>query len=88
MIERVLNPNSKEDENFYIRMEATASILTAYSPHNAIYKVENVYFDIGQNWMWTTIVRYRYNECQILYPRDWQNIMEADTPEKLYKVIE
>lgn len=87
MIERVLNPNSKEDENLYIRMEAVASILTAYSPHNAIYKVENVYFDIGQNWMWTTIVRYRYNECQILYPRDWQNIMEADTPEKLYKVI-
>lgn len=87
MTERVLNPYSKEDENLYIRMEAVASILTAYSPNNAIYKVEDVYFDIGQNWMWTTIVRYRHNESQILYPRDWQNIMEADTPEKLYKVI-
>lgn len=88
MTERVLNPNSKEDENLYIRMEAVASILTAYSPNNAIYKVENVYLDYGQRWMWTTICRYRFRECQILCPRDWQNIMEADTKEKLYKVIE
>ena len=84
---RVLNPYSKEDEKLYMRMEAIASILTIYSPHNANYIVENVYYDYGQNWMWTTIVRHGYNECQILYPRDWQNIIEADTEEKLHKVI-
>lgn len=85
MTERVLNPVT--DANLYNRFKAIASILTTYSPHNAIYVVEDVYLDYGQNWAWTTIVRKGYNECQILYPRDWQNIMEADTPEKLYKII-
>lgn len=85
MTERVLRPFA--DANLYNRFEAVASILTAYSPHNAIYMVENVYLDYDQDWKWTTIVRHGYNECQILYPRDWQNIIEADTEEKLHKVI-
>ena len=85
MTERVLNPVA--DANLYDRFEAIASILTAYSPHNAIYMVEVVYLDYDQDWKWTTIVRKGYNECQILYPRDWQRIIEADTSEKLYKII-
>lgn len=85
MTERVLNPVA--DANLYDRFEAIASILTAYSPHNAIYMVEVVYLDYDQDWKWTTIVRKGYNECQILYPRDWQRIIEADTMEKLFDIV-
>lgn len=85
MTERVLRPFA--DANLYNRFEAVASILTAYSPHNAIYMVENVYLDYDQDWKWTTIVRHGYNECQILYPRDWQRIIEADTMEKLFDIV-
>ena len=51
MTERVLNPVA--DANLYDRFEAIASILTAYSPHNAIYMVEVVYLDYDQDWKWT-----------------------------------
>ena len=85
MTERILKPFA--DANLYNRFGAIASILTAYSPHNAFYVVENVYLDYDQDWKWTTIVRKGYNECQILYPKDWQRIIEADTMEKLYEII-
>ena len=85
MTERVLNPFV--DANLYNRFKAIASILTAYSPHNAIYVVEDVYLDYDQDWKWTTIVRKGYNGCQILYPRDWQRIIEADTMEKLFEIV-
>lgn len=82
---RVLNPIT--DSELYKRFEAVASILTAYSPHKAIYKVEDTYFDYGQDWKWTTIIRYEYNECQILYPVDWERIVKADTMEELFKIV-
>lgn len=85
MTERVLNPFA--DANLYSRFKAIASILTAYSPHGAVYVVEDVYLDYDQDWKWTTIVRKRYNECQILYPSDWQRIIEADTMEKLFDIV-
>lgn len=85
MTERVLDPVT--DANLYNRFETIASILTAYSPHNAVYVVEDTYLDYGQDWKWTTIIRYRHNECQILYPRDWQRIIEADTMEKLFEIV-
>lgn len=85
MTERVLRPFA--DANLYNRFEAIASILTAYSPHNATYVVEVVYLDYDQDWKWTTIVRKGYNECQILYPRDWQRVIEADTMEKLFDIV-
>ena len=68
---RVVERNSKEWRN----LQAVAKLLEAESPNGAVYEVENVYFDLGQNWMWTTIVRYRFEECQILCPRDWRDIL-------------
>lgn len=85
MTERILNPIT--DVDFYERLEAVASILTAYSPHKAEYIVKDTYLDYGQDWKWTTIIRYKYNECQILYPRDWQRIIKADTMEKLFDIV-
>ena len=90
MTERVLNPHNKEDEKLYARMEAVASILTAYSPNEMFYLVGNTYLDIGQSWRWTTILGYKDEDKvhQVLSPKDWQNIINADTKEKLYKAIE
>lgn len=85
MTERILNPYI--DTELYNRFTAVASILTAYSPHKAEYVVENTYLDYGQKWIWTTIIRYGHNECQVLYPVDWQNIVKADTMEKLFEVV-
>lgn len=72
----------------YKNLEAVAKILEALSPNRARYEVENVYFDIGQDWMWTTIVRYEYRECQILTPREWAEILMATTPKDFADVVE
>lgn len=72
----------------YKRFVAVAAMLTAYSAHNAQYIVKDVYLDIKQNWMWTTICRRGWNDCQVLCPRDWKLIMQAETPEQLAQIIE
>ena len=64
-------------------LTAVAKMLEAISPNEAFYRVQDVYFDFGQDWMWTTIVRYGYRECQILSPRQWEGIMLAKTVDDL-----
>lgn len=71
----------------YRRLKIVADVMQLFSKHNATYNVEDVYFDLGQNWMWTTIVRKGYGECQILYPRDWERILEAKDETELTEVI-
>ena len=77
-----------KNEEDYKRMEAVAKILTAYSTHGADYIVQGVYLDLGQDWMWTTICRKGYRDCQVLCPRDWEAITMAETPADLLKVVE
>ena len=81
---RVISPNTSEFE----KLEAAAAMLEAYSPNNAVYCVEDVYFDFGQNWMWTTICRRGYNECQVLSPRDWELVITAETPAEIAEAVE
>lgn len=54
-------------------------MLEAVSPNGATYVVENVYFDYGQDWMWSTICRRGYDDCQVLCPRDWEKVIMAQT---------
>ena len=68
---RVIEKGTEE----YKRLEAIAAMLEAVSPNEAKYVVEDVYFDYGQNWMWTTICRRGYSECQILDPVQWEYII-------------
>lgn len=82
-MERVINRTEKE----YLKLELVAKSLEIDSPNNAKYIVEDVYLDFGQNWMWTTICRYGYMECQVLCPRDWENIMMAETAEELIDIV-
>lgn len=67
----------------YKNLVAVAKMLEAVSPNEAEYVVEDVYFDYGQNWMWTTICRRGFRDCQILNPREWGEILLADDVQEL-----
>lgn len=81
---RVINKGTEE----YKRLAAVAAMLEAVSPNEAKYVVEDVYFDYGQDWMWTTICRRGYSECQVLYPVQWENIILAKDLAALGKAAE
>ncbi len=83
------NPRTiKQNTSEFEKLEAAAAMLEAFSPNGAWYTVENVYFDLGQDWMWTTICRTRYKECQVLSPRDWEAIITAETPAEIAEAVE
>ena len=84
MTERVIRINEPE----YKKLKAVAAALEMLSPNGAQYVVEDVYLDYGQDWKWTTICRYGYQECQILCPRDWQDIMVIENSNDLALVID
>lgn len=71
---------------YYKKLSAVAAMLEAVSPHDATYLVGDTYFDMGQKWMWTTIIRRGYRDCQVLDPKQWEHILEANTPDDLAKV--
>lgn len=83
MSERIIKATEPE----YTKLLLVANLLTMYSPHDARYTVQNVYLDFGQDWMWSTIVRRGYRECQILSPRDWKRIVGSESVEELLDVI-
>ena len=80
-MERVI----KAYEPCYQNLLAVAALLQATSAHGARYIVEDVYLDYGQNWMWTTICREGYMDCQVLNPREWQEIILADSIDEICK---
>lgn len=83
-MERVLS----REETAYKNMEAVAKLLEVTSKNGARYEVEDVYLDLGQEWMWTTICRRGFSECQVLNPREWEAICLADTITALAQVAE
>lgn len=84
MTERTLNANEREYKN----MMAVAKMLEALSPNEAIYEMKDVYLDLGADWMWTTICRRGFRDCQILCPRDWKAICMADTAAELAEIVD
>ena len=76
------------DEPEYKKLKAVAAALEMLSKHSAQYVVRDVYLDFGQNWMWTTICREGYRECQILSPRDWRDVMVIETADDLALVVD
>ena len=83
----------------YKRLEVLGKMLTEASPHGTEYRVENVYFDFGQDWMWTTLVAYRlradlrtgelkYSSWQALYPAVHELCVElGDDPAMMEKAF-
>ena len=74
----------------YTKLEAVAKMLEAVSDKNAVYEVRDVYFDLGQNWMWTTISRVggMFGGTQILSPRQWEMILIADNATQLAEAVD
>ena len=58
------------DTEEYGRLKKLAKKLTELSPNKNIYEVGNCYLDLGQDWMWTTILN-KTQDYQALCPRDW-----------------
>lgn len=70
----------KPFEKEYKALECAAAALECASPNHVRYVVEDVYFDLGQDWMWTTVVAYRKDgsSWQTLNPRDHELITTCD----------
>ena len=90
MTERTLGREDKEFKN----LKRVADILTTMSDDEEIqYVVRDCYFDYGQNWMWTTILRFNYRvtgilrSCQVLSPKQWKDIVALDTKEGILDYV-
>lgn len=77
----------EEHETEYAKLKLVADMLTIYSPNKAKYIVGVTYFDFGQDWKWTTIIRKNFHECQILSPREWELIVASETIDDLFNVV-
>lgn len=78
----------KSEEREYKNLVAAAALLEAVSKNNATYVVRDVYLDLGQGWMWTTICREGFRECQVLSPRDWEEIVTASTVQEIADAVD
>jgi len=78
----------------YKNLEAAAALMTAFSPKGIIYRVQETYFDYGQDWMWTTIIAYEdsprwgRDSWQALNPREQEEICLTSNVKELAKVVE
>lgn len=82
----IFERNTKE----YKALEAAAAMLTALSPRETVYKVEETYFDLGQNWKWTTVIAHRKDggSWQALSPREQDLITDEVSIENIAKAVE
>lgn len=74
----------------YSNLRVIANYYTATSPYGCRYTVEDVYFDYGQDWMWTTIVCYKPNgdDYQVLYPNEHEKIVLETDNTTLFKIAD
>lgn len=74
-----------EFENLY----KLADILTKKSPNKYVYYVGDTYFDLGQNWMWTTVLcRGDWSSYQALNPREQEEAILANSDVELEKIAD
>ena len=85
-----MNPTTiKKGTREYKNLVAVAGMLTALSATGYEYRVEDVYFDFGQNWMWTTITRdSKWGGVQVLSPRDWNGVIFATSTAELAEAVD
>lgn len=87
MVPKVLLKDSPE----YRNLEKVAGVLNAISidPSVNFYRVENVFFDAGKGWMWTTVIRYggEYGGVQVLTPREWAFAIMAETQTDILNLV-
>ncbi len=72
----------------YQKLQIVANELEQQSPNGLKYVVGDCYLDYGQSWMWTTIISRGEWEYQVLNPKQWKDIMLADSFSELYKIVD
>lgn len=85
-----MNPTTiKSNTKEYRNLKIAADILEYESPSNSMYYVEDTYFDYGQDWVWTTIVRLdgRWGGVQAVTPAEWEKLIFADSIEEIVKIV-
>ena len=61
------------------KLNRLAYILTGISPRGYKYRVEETYFDFGQDWKWTTIIAHGdVGSYQALNPAEQEKIILSD----------
>ena len=81
---KTFSPDSYE----YSRLKLAAAMMTVKSPNGYVYRVENTYFDFGQDWMWTTICRdSEWGGVQALSPRQHEDIIQAENIEQAIDAV-
>ena len=81
----------KSNEPEAIRLNLFADFCNAlYKAHktNEEIKVEEIYFDFGQNWMYTALVTYDYDgksSWQTVGPRDYEIIINCTNEADLFR---
>lgn len=78
----------KKGADDYKLFEAAAKMMEAFSPNGYRYEVEDVYFDLRQGLMQTTIVRKGILECQVLSPSEWEDLLMCTTAKELGACVE
>lgn len=75
--------------NEYARIYAAAALLNALDDTDTTYTINDIYFDYGANWMWTTIVAHRKDgtSWQALYPVDQEKILTGSIEEAVKDVL-
>lgn len=70
---KILVPDSEE----YFKLQATCKIFEDLT-EDMHFRVDETYFDAGQDWKWTTIIAYNDRDggsWQALNPRDWNELL-------------
>lgn len=78
----------RKETKAYKALEAAAAMLTACAKRT-VYYVDDVYFDLGQGWMWTTVIAHRDDGAtwQALNPYEQDLITDICTPESICKAV-
>lgn len=83
---KVIQRNDPEYKN----LEFAAAAANLLSPKGYTYRVGDTYFDYGQNWKWTTLLvddGGNWGGYQALNPREFEAIVEAETPEQILEIV-
>jgi hypothetical protein len=89
MTPKTIERNTQE----YKMLEAVAKLLETFSAKGFKYTVEDVYFDFGQDWMWTTIIAHNPEEFGVLHswqainPRQWEGIITSTNVNELTEMV-
>ena len=72
----------------YKNLECAAAMLTAFNENSDIWTVERIYFDLGAEWMWDTLVcRHPNGQSYQTCPTAQERVVMAQTPQEMGEAV-